>query len=80
VVEQEKERGRAIAHMPPPERNMLVARMMFGEDWPVAQMAMFMLMGSWGVAPPPPPGAGHGGPPGAGGPPPGADGPPPGGH
>ena len=58
MMEQEKERGRAIGRMPPPERNKLLARMMFGEDWPVAQMAMFILMGSWGVAPGPPPGAG----------------------
>jgi hypothetical protein len=65
MMEKEKERGRAIGRMPPPERNKLVARMMFGEEWPVAQMAMFVLMGSWGVAP--------------SGPPPGASGPPPGG-
>jgi hypothetical protein len=52
-----------------------VARIMFGESAEQAQMAMFMLMGSWGIAPGPPPGAG--GPP-PGGPPPG--GPPPTGH
>ena len=46
MMEKEKERGRAISRMPPPERNKLLARMMFGEDWPTAQMAMFMLMGS----------------------------------
>ncbi|MGD8794668.1 MAG: hypothetical protein PVF47_19115 [Anaerolineae bacterium] len=63
MIEKEKERGRAIAHMPPPERNELLARMMFGEDWPQAQMAIFMLMGAWGIAPGPPPGAGPGGPP-----------------
>jgi hypothetical protein len=40
--------------------------MMFGESAEQAQMAMFMLMGMWGVAPGPPPGAG--GPPGPGGP------------
>jgi hypothetical protein len=67
MLEQEKEKGRAIARMPPPERNNLVARMMFGESWEQAQMAMFALMGAWGVAPGPPPGAGgppHSGPPG----------------
>jgi hypothetical protein len=62
VVEKDKERGRAVAHMPPPERNALVARMMFGENWQQAQGAMFMLMGAWGVAPGPPPGAGGPGP------------------
>jgi len=70
VVENEKERGKAIGRMPPPERNALLARMMFGDVGQQAQMAMFMLMGAWGVAPPPPPGAG--------GPP--HEGPPPGGH
>jgi hypothetical protein len=68
MLEHEKEKGRAIAKMPPPERNALIARMMFGTNWQGAQMAMFMLMGAWGVAPAPPPGAG--GP--AGGPPHGA--------
>jgi hypothetical protein len=76
VLEKEKERGRAIAQAPPPERNKIIAQMMFGENWQRAQMAMFMLMGSWGIAPGPPPGAG--GPPGADGPPPGEGGPPPG--
>jgi hypothetical protein len=62
MIEQEKERGKAIGQMPPPERNKLIARMMFGEEWPQAQMAMFVLMGAWGVAPEPPPGAPpHGG-------------------
>ena len=69
MLEQEKEKGRAIAHLPPPERNELTARMMFGESAGQAQMAMFMLMGMWGIAPGPPPGVG--GPPGPGGPPPG---------
>jgi hypothetical protein len=64
MLEKEKERGKAIGQMPPPERGKLVARMMFGEDWEQAQMAMFMLMGAWGIAPGPPPGAG--------GPPPGS--------
>jgi hypothetical protein len=68
VVEKEKERGQAIGQMPPPARNELIARMMFGEDWQKAQMAMFMLMGAWGIAPGPPPGA-EGPPPGHGGPP-----------
>lgn len=63
MLEQEKEKGKAIARMPPPERNKLIARMMFGEGAAQAQMAMFMLMGMWGIAPGPPPGAG--GPPGA---------------
>jgi hypothetical protein len=64
MMEQEKEKGRAIAQMPPPERGKLVARMMFGQGWEQAQMAMLMLMGAWGVAPGPPPGA-EGPPPGA---------------
>jgi hypothetical protein len=58
MQENEKERGKGIGQLPPPERNKLIARMMFGDDWEMAQMAMFMLMGAWGVAPPPPPGAG----------------------
>jgi hypothetical protein len=68
VVEKEKQRGKAIGQMPPPARNELIARMMFGKDWQKAQMAMFMLMGAWGIAPGPPPGA-EGPPPGHGGPP-----------
>ena len=64
MLENEKERGRSIVHMPPPARNGLIARMMFGESAEQAQQGMFMLMGMWGVAPGPPPGAG--GPPGAG--------------
>jgi hypothetical protein len=64
MLEEQKERGRKIAQMPPPERNQFIARMMFGDDAEKAQMALFMLMGSWGIAPPGPP-------PGAGGPPPG---------
>jgi len=74
MLEEEKAKGKALAHLPPPARNKLIARMMFGEGADGAQMAMFILMGSWGIAPGPPPGAG-GPPPGAGGPPPG--GPPP---
>jgi len=63
MFEVEKAKGKAIAHLPPPERNKLIARMMFGEAAPMAQMGMFMLLGSWGIAPAgPPPGAG--GPPG----------------
>ena len=77
MLEHEKEKGKAIAHMPPPGRNRLVARMMFGESAEQAQMAMFMLMGAWGVAPGPPPGAG--GPPPGAGEPPGHGGPPAGG-
>jgi hypothetical protein len=50
MQEKEKERGRAIGRMPPPERNKLLARMMFGETGEQAQMAFFMLMGAWGVA------------------------------
>ena len=73
MLEQEKEKGRAIAHMPPPERNKLVARMMFGESWEQAQIAMFALMGAWGVAPGPPPGLGGPPPGGPLGPPPHGD-------
>lgn len=66
MLENEKEKGRSLAHLPPPERNRRIARMMFGENAEQAQQGMFMLMGMWGVAPGPPPGAA--GPP-AGGPP-----------
>jgi len=58
MLEEEKAKGRALAHLPPPERNKRIARMMFGESAAQAQMAMFMLMGSWGIAPEPPSGAG----------------------
>lgn len=58
MLEEEKTKGKALAHLPPPERNKRIARMMFGESAAQAQMAMFMLMGSWGIAPDPPPGAG----------------------
>ncbi len=58
MLENEKQRGRSIVHMPPPARNGLIARMMFGESAEQAQQGMFMLMGMWGVAPGPPPGAG----------------------
>lgn len=74
MLEEEKERGKAIAKMPPAERSKLVARMMFGESASVAPMALFMLMGAWGVAPPGPPGGPPGGGHGPGGPP---GGPPP---
>ncbi|MGQ9494245.1 MAG: hypothetical protein ACUVR2_10875 [Anaerolineae bacterium] len=74
MLEEEKERGKAIAKMPLAERNKLVARMMFGEAAPQAQMVLFMLMGAWGVAPPGPPGGPPGGAHGAGGSP---GGPPP---
>ncbi|MBC7261118.1 MAG: hypothetical protein H5T63_03810 [Chloroflexi bacterium] len=60
MLEEEKEKGKAIAKLPPAERNKLIARMMFGEGAPQAQMAMFMLMGAWGIAPPGPPGGPHG--------------------
>jgi hypothetical protein len=70
MLENEKERGRSIVRMPPPARNGLIARMMFGEAAEQAQGGMFMLMGMWGVAPGPPPGAGGpGGGPGQAGPP-----------
>jgi hypothetical protein len=62
-MEREKERGRAIAQMPPPERSKLLAKLMFGQQVEQAQVAMFMLMGAWGIAPGPPSGAGHEGPP-----------------
>nr|MBC7245628.1 hypothetical protein [Chloroflexota bacterium] len=68
MLEEEKEKGKAIAKLPPAERNKLIARMMFGEAAPQAQIAMFMLMGAWGIAPPGPPGGPPGGP--HGGPPP----------
>jgi len=56
MLEEEKAKGKALAHLPPPERNKRIARLMFGESAAQAQMAMFMLMGSWGIAPGPPPG------------------------
>jgi len=76
MLENEKERGKALAHLPPSEASRLIRRMMFGKSAEQAQMAMFMLMGQWGVLPPgPPPGAE--GPPGHAGGPPGSPPPPP---
>jgi len=74
MYEADKEKGKALAHMPPPERNKLVARLMFGQSAAQATMAMFMLMGAWGIAPPGPPPGAHGPP---GGPPGGSPGGPP---
>jgi len=37
MLEQEKEKGKAIARMPPPERNKLTARMTFGQGAEQAQ-------------------------------------------
>ncbi len=44
MLEDEKERGKALAHLSLPERNRLIRRMMFGESAEQAQMAMFMLI------------------------------------
>jgi hypothetical protein len=70
MFEYEREKGKAIAQMPPPEKGKLIARMMFGQHAEQAQMALFMLLGAWGVLTGPPPGADPGGPP-PGAPPPG---------
>ncbi|HOG47086.1 MAG TPA: hypothetical protein PLJ35_12270 [Anaerolineae bacterium] len=55
MLEEEKARGRAIAHLPSAKRNALIARMMLGGSAAQARTAFLVLMGAWGVIPPPPP-------------------------
>jgi hypothetical protein len=50
MLEEEKERGKRIAGCSPRDRNALLARLIFGEDWGRARDAMALLMESWGIA------------------------------
>lgn len=50
MLENEKERGKEIANLPPLEKNNLVARLMFGQHWQKAREALIMLMEAWGIA------------------------------
>jgi hypothetical protein len=50
VLEDEKERGRKLAHLSPEEKDKLIAKLMFGEDWSKAREAMQLLMETWGIA------------------------------
>lgn len=49
MLENEKERGRKIAHLSPVEKDKLVAQLMFGEHWQKAREALIMLLQSWGI-------------------------------
>ena len=50
MLENEKERGRNLAHLSTDERDVLIAKLMFGEDWKKAHQAMLLLMETWGIA------------------------------
>jgi hypothetical protein len=52
VLENEKERGRSLAHLSTEEKDELIAKLMFGEDWKKARQAMLLLMETWGIAEP----------------------------
>jgi len=52
VLENEKERGRNLAHLSTEEQDALIAKLMFGEDWKKARQAMLLLMETWGIAEP----------------------------
>lgn len=50
MLEKEKERGQKLAHLSDQERDELIARLIFGEDWKKAHEAMLLLMETWGIA------------------------------
>lgn len=52
MLENEKERGRSLAHLSTEEKDELIAKLMFGEDWKKARQAMLLLMETWGIAEP----------------------------
>jgi len=52
VLENEKDRGRSLAHLSTEEKDELIAKLMFGEDWKKARQAMLLLMETWGIAEP----------------------------
>lgn len=50
MLENEKERGRNLAHLSTEKKDELIAKLMFGEDWKKARQAMLLLMETWGIA------------------------------
>lgn len=50
MLENEKERGRKLAHLSTEDKDKLIAKLMFGEDWKKARQAMLLLMETWGIA------------------------------
>ncbi len=50
MLENEKERGRKLAHLSTDKRDELIAKLMFGQDWKKARRAMLLLMETWGIA------------------------------
>lgn len=52
MLENEKERGRNLAHLSTEEKDEFIAKLMFGEDWKKARQAMLLLMETWGIAEP----------------------------
>lgn len=50
MLEMEKERGKKLAHLSTKEKDELIAKLMFGEDWKKARQAMLLLMETWGIA------------------------------
>jgi hypothetical protein len=50
MLEEEKERGRKLAHLSTEKKDELIAKLMFGEDWKKAREAMLLLMETWGIA------------------------------
>ncbi len=52
MLEDEKVRGRKLAHLSTEEKDELIAKLMFGEDWKKAREAMQLLMETWGIAEP----------------------------
>jgi hypothetical protein len=49
MLEEEKERGRKLAHLSTEKKDELIAKLMFGEDWKKAREAMLLLMETWGI-------------------------------
>ena len=52
MLENEKERGRKLAHLSTEGKDELIAKLMFGKDWRKAHQAMLLLMETWGIAEP----------------------------
>ena len=50
MLEEEKERGRKLARLSNEEKDELIAKLMFGEDWKKAREAVLLLMETWGIA------------------------------
>jgi hypothetical protein len=50
VLDEEKERGRKLAHLSDGEKDELIAKLMFGDGWEKARDAVLLLMETWGLA------------------------------